>query len=1612
MPKAVRKTKGSMEVDRGNPLSAQGVESGHGCGALSDNRVWGGRKCHTHSSGARLGDRMGREVIEGLLSERMTENEMGCESQTVLLQDQTRLRRLASNSSVLGVAAQPSRSHQRNCDFSSSITLLQEDSDHQKSHSHLFQNVNLLHKESDYLRTSDHFFQDNTLLYKNLNLQIYPFQSGSQDVRVTWATDWGITMPCNDPSKKRNFKNLLCTRPTPSFLPSTAHYNSLCVEASPLSKKQRHLRKHFEGGANTPPKLPKDYSSFTSSSTSNKQRMRAEAATTGKLDNYSSVIMLEETPTVMHNQGKLNTPQELVKKYPSCSGSNSSQQGVRGDSEAMDSKCQRVVTLEETPTMLLSVRKVQHTQVHVTRYAVDQQGSSHQHGQHSKNLCRAANKVHQNKGSHCRDESSPSQTATLQNTFVCLSDQTYNIAPGEVNYIIDAALPPLPSLRERKLNSQEKDSSIGKLGSLSGPSSGVCQGPSMPPVSTPCTVPYTTISSDYMGNTEAMILLRNSAFDSFLEAGKGRTKPPSTLLFSQCVGMPEKNIANGSYLSSHNTRVLNKWQEGTQPAQVLGVGGCGQSVFSSSVVPQLHSRVTAAPAAASDSLNSQVVWTAQDPKFSVPLIIPPEMEDRRCHVNPHSGDRWCDIYSVPPYNDEDSASLNQDVNFKAHMMEEFKRKESLLTESNLMMPDESARDSVWFSDDRNTLKTSTNRSIYGEYSTDANFSNGKIYITTDSHTPGHAEAKQFLGGGDSLAVPSTFTDFLIDSEEDDIIAYTQPDEACNVLPHGNINGAYEKNGEAEGKAQGSTVNMDNEVKVAPVTSTNIISAKTPWVDDNMNAGDFNDLLDSLLGDLEGEKVVDCAANFADSVSSDSVDPSTSNMGEARVDKSLEKLQENISKNTNGSDCSVDGSKGEHLPRPLLLLEKDLSKDVALLVPVTSLSHLHKTSPNTQQSQSKTFHTNTNAKIPQTVSFRTVPSLSGCGIVHLTTQNAQIKPTHISTLSKGKQTETKGEAPRYARELSKNTSNYSSLKKCDLPSNYPVTGMQPGSQSVACCSVNENTKLTLPIGETGISINIPKYASVNVKSFLTSESQKNNPPHSQPVSAKKWWPEFNGSSMVKSAPAPPATASSLKVVHSPQINSISRQQSGKKILLSQTIARVVSASAHKDLIKLQPAMSTVLLTPVSKESLVPCVVTQGALTHTSSESAVTGPGSLLCKKTATQYYLRSAALPHISTSEVVKLVPRPETSSPFCPSTKVEQPFVIQIKSCTENSSDTATATRGTRSHKQENMNKTDENLQRQIGKEKSYPDSFESRKVLMQNLKELLPEFSESVLNMLLLPPKAIHRGYFSASEQKLLKTQALRIHLDIYHMAKDSSCSLEGCPTCAVIRQKGILTWGEQDFNHYNKKNKGRTTRKQPRGRKREGSWRCDTEDKDDLYYRSPSQTPLKGEFTKSKDNYLGVHCKRAKENIKKESVHKSPFLLCGKSKAWGRGRVKRSSSDTDLLHFIKKEAAKTDKNDCFDDLHLIPHPELQSSHGHRLFSSPQGSGTSSFHSLLSTPSKEKESPCRRETTPRAKSHMYNLRSDHWASICRRAAANLKLKKELVRGNDYSLFASARKSI
>lgn len=1617
MPKAVRKTKGSRGVNRSNPLSALATETGQEYGPSAAGMVWTRMSSLGHSSESGLSECMDMESSECPLDEKMNRAKvMDCTGETLLLQDQARLKRLASNIPVLvKVIAQPwehGRGHQRNYDLSHSGTVPHENSNHQKTSSHLFQRADLLGEDSVHQRAYDNLFQNDGLLYDNPNLQTCSLQNGCQDVKATWAmpltSEWGANVLCNTLPKKICHTTHISPR-SESFTSNSTHYDPVDMETPLLSCKQKCLGEHFERGTNTLPELLKEHPSFLSSSSTIKHRAKSEVIMLDDMDDYPNIDMLEETSAVFHIKRRPEIPLKLLRESPFPGNS-----GIRGQTVVMNNKDkqQSLVILEETPTMIVSICKVHPTLIQVTRYAVHRQVSSCQQGQHSQST--DVSDIQHYKGSNFKDESSPSVAAPLQKTFVCLSDQTYNLVPGEGNYVIDTALPPLP-LCNKKNCVQEENGNMQKCeDTLKLESFKVNGGPSLLSVSPPCTVPFTTINSNYNGDKEAMFLLRNSAFDSVTEMQEIKTKKTLNHRFPRHGQMPVKNLVNGSFVFSPNTKVLNR-QDVTQPAQIQDArdAGClvssSKLVYNSFCIPQFYSGTVGAPTA---SMNTHVVWTSQSPRFSVPSIITPEREDSVCHMYLQSGDKCYNVTSlhcsngietILPHTGEVSESFYRDSSISSHMMDIYKNEVAHKTESYVIMPDNSARDSIWFSDGRDTHNTGISGGVLGAYSDNSNSNNCSPCCTTESHVQTCLEARPGCGKGECLVTPSTLSDLVIDSEEqDDTDTYSQSDPSYSTLPYYKLSGINE-NDVAENKSQGSALHISLEGEATHDTHANV-STKKSWLEDNMNASDFSDLLDSLLDDIESEKVVNCAAKVPHSSSSDTVEPTTSTTEETE-DKHSEKSAEYILKDISRSGYNLDINKSECYSRPLLLqlFEKDVGKDVTFLVPVSGTSHLHETSHIAQQTSCMASSIDTKAKIPQTVSFRTVPSGSGYGIFHLATQSTQIKPTFVSSLRKGKRAETEREVFRSARGIAKTASN-SGQRKAEECSEYPKSVMQPVSKIPAYSSVNENGKLTLPVGKTGISIDIPKYASVNVKSFLSTGSSSQNPPRTKSVSTKRWWPKLSSSSGVMVSSSLPTTAGSLQILPS-QCKS-KAQQRRKKLLLSQTVTTVVIASPQTDRKIQSSSMSPMLMAPLN-ESSVPCAVLQGDFTHTSSSTSVSGQGTLISKKTQRQFCPCGVAHPCISTSEMDKLSSHPNTSPSFCSLTSKEQPFMIQIKSCTRSSNDTSSSTREMRVCKHEDSNRAHEKMQRQILKRKSYPDSFESRKVLMDSLKQLLPECSESVLSMLHPPQKAIYRGYFSSKELQTLQTQAHGIHLSLLYRDHVSLCTQHHCPTCVSFRQRSALINGERELWGHSKENRGETAKKQPKGKKREGGWRSKTENEDDLYFMSSFSSHIKGELTKLKENQLGTYCKKAKGSSKKENITKSLFMLHRKTKAWkGDQIIKHSFSDSDLLHLTKEEAAEDTKHSC-DDFCLIAHPVFQgpiTTHGHRLSLVSQSSNSSQCHRLSSTPSKGKEFPFRREIIPKTKSHIYTLRNDHWASVCRTAAANLRLKKELEKGKGKTL--------
>ncbi|XP_063887143.1 uncharacterized protein LOC135114875 isoform X2 [Scylla paramamosain] len=1238
------------------------------------------------------------------------------------------------------------------------------------------------------------------------------------------------------------------------------------------------------------------------------------------------------------------------------------------------------VKIQQTPLMMLSIQKVNSKEIWITRYVGQQPGQQHQ---------------------GCADASEPVMEEAKTSTVLSVTEQEMPMSQGcsvgnmikktsdDRSYVIDSALSPVPSFRETLNPAYDmmesyadlvvKEGSFGPSScrinknppvlSVSStctmpmvsvtsaytvpvlPMSSVCPAPGMS-VSTVCTAPFPTSASDYMDDKDALVLLRNTAFESLSEARATEPNIYASYPRAQCritpvtAGYRDMSIPDRQDSSLHVNSI----------AQNGSVGGGGDSVIN--VIHSNFSNTGAHQLDPSSGLVSfqggQVVWTAQDPKFSITSIIPSGKNSEGLMDSLQNGEVGNSVSAPSDVRQTESAVQEQEylyveTNHITHMIDEYLSKDACHSEADSRMQGVNYKGSNYLAHSRDAIvlnETERNCTSVGT---------GDIFGTSSkkvccTRARGVGELRLLSEGEDTSALPPTLSD-LMPEDEGGLNDFTPSDQDYTLLPLWTFSGD-------EGNSHGFDIEKPqvsgSVMRTTCIDSTITCPKTTSSEDGNFSVNDFNDLLDSLLQDTDKEKGrshTEMKHTFYENTDF----PACHITSE---ETPVKETTEYILRDMNRMRLGVGLAKSEPCPKPVLAqVEEDPSENIVILGP-DAFQRLPKPTTKTLQGNCLIPNLATAGKVPHTVSFKTVPAVRTPVIQNITTvYRPSVQPTTTTTTAKQSQPQ---ENTNYVKILPKGSSDSCSTKKPSEASCHHPSTLVPAPQIKSSCHVSKKTEMVLPVGGTGMSIIIPKCTPVSIASFVHPRSHDVNtktvPDHTWP--GVKSTPEEEDAVLLQATNAPATMSDELclnvkKADITPAVTKLSK------------VPILTSSSA--ELVPLLSSVPLVLLAPVSEQSLMIRSVPESILLCNTSAPSVSGYGAQATRKAGTKCCLTIPVHPNASKNEKI--------DSAVCSPQ-------ISATSGLKSSSVTSSSTIQTRAHSQRSAEtKTVADSWKHQPRKKPYSDSVKTRKLLQEDLKELLPNFSDSILTVLDLPPRAVHRGFFYMGEVKALRNQALGIQLETLYRDHVYSCTSETCLTCvAFCDQKAALSQAEREVHVPGIEKTGDKRKKQLRGKRTKG---YDSEDEDELLFSSPSPQPVKKRDNKWDESVdqENVHSSNIKETNEIHSI-----LPERSSQVWGEVRMKRSKSDTNLpLHSKKTKVIREHHRYSYDDSCLTSH-----------FLPLSPSRTSPRPSLR----RWKKLTTRKEVPQKTKHHTYSLRSDQWASLIRATLADLRLKQKLERGH------------
>ncbi|KAK4306263.1 hypothetical protein Pmani_021886 [Petrolisthes manimaculis] len=665
-----------------------------------------------------------------------------------------------------------------------------------------------------------------------------------------------------------------------------------------------------------------------------------------------------------------------------------------------------------------------------------------------------------------------------------------------------------------------------------------------------------------------------------------------------------------------------------------------------------------------------------------------------------------------------------------------------------------------------------------------------------------------------------------------------------------------------------------------------------------------------------------------------------------------------------SDCMVIESQQQQQKssNPAKILDKGLTDDVVLL----PVSH-----PNDQQNgKSAALSTqylltsrSKNSSLPLNVTFKMRPANMVSVPVRSSSQTKTMagkqstgtnkhKPKTLRfILDKSQQLQGSGTWPKREKF---HPEEYVILQKKTESNNKYGTGTtiapKTSTGSFFGCSNNstqsyvgnETNRLVLPVGQTGLSIAIPKSAPTNIKSFVAPIDSNTVIPSMGIIalsSVTKTGVEGKQSLYIR----PQVTSHSTT-------NQTSARNSNTNVMLPRKMPIPIPSTsdsvskAHKLPISRIPNVELPIckIVPQIMSSVLPSVSLHNTPLHLRNTSTlIPNPLNNSGKGLPTVKYCLQNLVTHGNTrvppviyvTGKVPKIPIPATPQLSTEPVKINIHTRASRRPSTKSEANTSdmsvtVAASGRQQQQQHNMkSEFVENLKKKLLPKKSQPKFLQNLlQVMQEQLKSHFPELPESVVRCLSLPQRALQRGFLTACDLRTLHTQAMATHLRIILREHVIRCTTHDCAACfTFLQHRDALalaecrayqkTRGRSDNSEKQGRTKSSRRKRGGRGGSNSNTTANNTSTKRKAYHLEPfsdSQQPAKASKIDS-DNTL--------------SGNQQVPLKIAHGDTSGGGRLKRWNSESDLDTLRTTTIPGQDRVLSYDDSYILLYHTIRNS-------------------------------------------------------------------------------------
>ncbi|XP_045623597.2 uncharacterized protein [Procambarus clarkii] len=1053
-----------------------------------------------------------------------------------------------------------------------------------------------------------------------------------------------------------------------------------------------------------------------------------------------------------------------------------------------------------------------------------------------------------------------------------------------------------------------------------------------------------------------------------------------------CVTSDTANLINGStnYVTDSISSAIScseAWHLETgiiKPAQNV----CDKSVFGNGILSSQEnsSDVTVA----SQVSTSNVVWTLQTPQPSVAsnfksLTNPREMVADEMKSSNGKGNYCIETCMDDLLKNCIDENVNVDTNH-CSLMDKFQKVDDSFSTSILGFDKESKASmelnkNMW---SENLLK-SDNEVHSG--CADNNYTSEVLAVTkfsSESLSTGYSEVPTLSDWTSDINSDIDNVPLLL-AKGSNLVTSA---DAENIIIKNNLQPTHTKLKELNPNI--SSNESSDKLEVVPLTQVGSLSEPYNSID-AYNPNDINNLLDSFFKETEQHGVdTDGSKNSCTYPLIDELNFSAKNMGVD--DKSL---MDDIFKDIDNDNFTSSAEKDDIeilYDQPVAKRKNEAASSGTVTSLPQSMSGTRPKSVSGINSSDKTKTKLQSKRIPRNVSFKTRPASRPIKCVvrgQVVENKLQKQPRPLRfVLDKDRRLQNQDGSTSWPRReefnpekfnLPRNKNASNKMRQIEssiavgsqikpMPNILPATSVSTGdiattvNKIMVPYNMAEASKFVLPVGRTGLSISIPKTAPTSIASFMPAPETKCYIP-SLTKQTKKNFSEAQVVAITTNVKSQtPALVSNLPE----QRNAVILSQDARKIIIPTTVITqpmyhvpIPQTSTIESLYVMVPACSGAQIVSGSgTPSLVPNILPWNTSAPLCSANSVipAQAGSFTGKRPIAKYCLKSYVHPIASKGNTVKSAAFLSTKAPVAFEGKTSETVKILINTKANSIDNVDTSVK-----LQEEGVSTDEiisdqnlksdyvqKLRHKILKKKPYPDYIHKKfsKLLRDELRLHLPNFPESILMLLNLPPQAVERGYFSLRDLNALRTQALRLRLGIIFRDHVKVCKVQNCATCfEFLQQKESFSLAEKEKSASSKlrvrsrSNTGRG-RSRGRGRKRRGGRIAFEEREDD-----PSYEPPQSFFATSKRKFEDNQNKAVKISRSYNSSQNSfkPGVssdLVNESKAMDNllccvMKMKRSNSESDIhtLTEIPVSSIKDDRPRSFDDSYLMLYHTIKDS-------------------------------------------------------------------------------------